>query len=106
MKPADHSNPGTVDPANQAYPPALAAQSSPSSAPLAQSTGEQQLPAASACWASASPRGSGLPREVNASSQNLSRPVPPLQAVTSPPAREVQSGNQRPGGLAVEVNVK
>jgi hypothetical protein len=105
MRPADHSNPGTVDPASQAYPPALASQSSPSSAPLAQSTGEQQVPAASQCWASASPRGLGLPQEVNASSQNLSRPVPPDQAVSSPPATDARP-SQRPGGLAVDVVVK
>jgi hypothetical protein len=105
MRPTDHSNPGTVDPANQAYPPALASQTSPSSAPLAQSTGEQQLPALSQERACASPRGAGLPVEVNASSQNLSRLVAPDQAASSPPAMEARP-NQRPGGLAVEVNIK
>lgn len=100
----DHKNPGTTDPSGQAYPPVLPSASTPCSCPLTQSTGETQRPATVPGRAAASPR--GLPVNVDACSQNLSRPVPNTVAAPSPPAKNSRPGERRPGGIPVEVMVK
>lgn len=100
----NHTNPGTVDPANQAFPPDLPSRTSPCTCPLTQSTGEAQRPASVPGRAAPSPL--GLPANVDACAQNLSRPVRTTVAQTSPPASEARPGERRAGGIPVEVMVK
>ncbi len=95
-----HTNPGTVDPAAQAY-PAAGIDSPPArekaSAALTSSSGELQLPALRPSWAKESPV-RGLPAEVMADGQSQVRPVEAAVAETRPPARDVAAGSRRPGG--------
>jgi len=103
----DHKNPGTTNPADQAFPACITPQTpaTPSSASTTNSTGEQQLPSRLAVWAKPVP-GRGLPAEVHAGHSSHVRSSRPAIAATRPPAKDVHAGNSRPGGLPKNVNIK
>lgn len=100
-------NPGTTNPADQSFatrePPSRP--QGPASSSLTNSSGDIQLPSQpSTVAASGGPL--GLPVEVNAGNSSQVRTQPPTIAETFPPARNILAGNDRPGGLPVNVMVK
>jgi hypothetical protein len=100
-------NPGTTNPADQSYAPNLlpSRPQGPASTSAVNSSGDIQLPAQQASVA-ASGGPQGLPAEVNAGHSSQVRSQPPTIAATYPPARNVQAGTDRPGGLPANVMVK
>jgi hypothetical protein len=102
---SDHTNPGMVSPADQGYPLAPSAPSTPSSAPLASSDGEIQLLDLRGV-ATAPPSPLGLPAQVDVAAQNCAKYSPPAVAETRPPAVDVQAGTGRPGGLPKNVCIR
>jgi hypothetical protein len=99
------TNPGTVSPASQGFPPPADVASCPSSAPLTCSTGEIQAPASRAATPS-SPTGTGLPAEIRPDSTSHVRSSPPAVATTTSPATDVRADAGRPGGLPRNVYVR
>lgn len=103
-----HTNPGTVNPAEQAFPPAGISTTTPTPGPRAAgaaSNGEIQSPAMGPAWA-APVAGLGLPVEVRAGDASQVRPVEASVAETTPPARDVDGGQRRPGGLPANVCIR
>jgi len=103
----NHQNPGTTNPADQAYPAAANPQTAPTqaSASATSSDGELQLPAMQAAQAEPSAT-RGLPDEVHAGSTSQVRKQPPRVVENMPPARDVQAGSHHPGGLPVNVYIR
>jgi len=99
------TNPGTVNPANQGFPPPADVAAGPSSAPLTCSTGEIQAPASRAT-VSSSPTGTGLPAEIRPDSASHVRSSAPAVASTTPPATDIRADAGRPGGLPRNVYVR
>jgi hypothetical protein len=100
-------NPGTINPADQSYAPNLqpSRPQGPASSSTVNSSGDVQLPAQQASLAACGgPQ--GLATEVNAGHSSQVKSQPPSIATTYPPARNVQAGTDRPGGLPVNVMVK
>jgi hypothetical protein len=124
------TNPGTVDPSRQCFPPPPQQAQVPSSAPLRSSNGENQFPAVRQA-AAAPASGTGLPAEVRPSNDCCARPLATSVASPSPrglPAevspgcctrptvtdvatptstpRDVRADAGRPGGLPVNVCIR
>jgi len=103
----DHLNPGTIDPANQAYPAPRQSQAprAPASAAAKCSTGELQLPALRVSPAAPSST-IGLPAEIHAGHASHVRSQPATIAETSPRAKNIDAGSNRPGGLPINVIIR
>ena len=106
MPTSSHNNPGTTSPADQSFPAVQRSRAvaPPASASAVQSSGELQLPGLRPTQAAASPV-RGLAVEVMAGNASQVRAMPPEVAETTPPARDVQAGNNRPGGLPINVMI-
>jgi hypothetical protein len=103
-----HTNPGTVNPADQAFPPAEISNPTPAPGPRAAgsaSNGEIQSPAIGPSHA-APVAGLGLTVEVHAGNASQVRTVEASVAETIPPAHDVDGGRQRPGGLPANVCIR
>jgi hypothetical protein len=102
-----HTNPGTINPADQAYPAVLPPQlpPTPASAAVVNANGELQLPSMLTVW-SAPSSVLGLAANVHAGSASQVRAQAPVTADTRPPARDVHPGAGRPGGLPANVNIR
>lgn len=105
----NHStNPGTVNPADQSFPAAGISPIPPATSARAAgnaSNGEIQSPAQGPVWAEPV-AGLGLPANVNAGDASQVRQVEASVAETMPPARNVDGGQQRPGGLPANVCIR
>ncbi len=103
----DHTNPGTTNPANQAFPAPLPppAPHAPASTAAKSSTGEMQIPRLHTTKAPPSAI-LGLPVEIHAGSASQVKPQPAEVAETRPPAKNIDAGKSRPGGLPVNVTIR
>jgi hypothetical protein len=103
----DCKNPGTQDPADQAFPApdTLRRATAPASSAATCSTGEVDLPALRPHLSTPLP-GRGLAAEIMADSSSQVRSVAPHVAETRPPARDVRADAGRPGGLPTNVIIR
>jgi hypothetical protein len=103
----NHQNPGTTNPADQAYPRAAepTQPTAQASASATTSDGELQLPSLQPVHAAHSDV-RGLPAEVNAGHASQVRSQSPGIAANRPPARDVLADCHHPGGLPVNVNIR
>jgi len=105
------TNPGVINPADQCYPAVKPEDDQTqtvgriSSASTINSNGETQrlnletpVLAKTLC--------EGLPLDVFAGMVSHSKPILPTVAVTTPPSSDVAADNNRPGGLAANVNIR
>jgi hypothetical protein len=103
----NHVNPGTTNPADQAYPRAAEPQQPAGQASTAATTsdGELQLPSLQPVHAAHSDV-RGLPSEINAGHASQVRSQSPKVAETRPPAKNVMADCHHPGGLPTNVNIR
>lgn len=99
------TNPGTVDPSLQGFPPPPGTAPAPSTSPLASGNGECQFPASQAAR-SLPTTGRGLPAEIHPAGANLARAQAPVVAQVTSPAVDVRGGDARPGGLPKNVCIR
>jgi len=103
------TNPGTVNPADQAFPAAgtnAVPATSPASASTTSSTGELQLPCLPVSRAAPVP-GQGLAKNVRAGDASQVKNLPVDVALALPPAKNVTGGGVHPGtGLAANVCIR